>query len=400
MKSWSYADISTRKEASFHVEFLDELVGKPEDVSGLVEFNLDGTDYKFQVQAIWNQRSSHNLKVDWNGIDASKYVLFPPPNSDGISDLGWSNGCLCLVVQQNSNTSLSRHSTSITEWMAGYSDVIGPLSLCETTLPGSHNSGTYKCVAKWPASAYIQCQDISLIDQLRLGIRVLDLRVAQCGDGGFILSHDKWRTQYSLKEALLEIVKFIDETEKELVILDFHRFNNISSNDFNFPHLKEQIKEHLNGYTLSYFDGAMSLSLNSLWSDHALGKKRVIVTWNSVATRDADMWPGIYQVWYNEAKSIPELHSCLEQTFEKAPQSYACLWSVCVFRTVSFLETPKKNARDLQPEIDSWFYGCADWTMKANIISIDFCDRCNNVIHASIGANILKGAKKREPPTT
>ena len=94
-----------------------------------------------------------------------------------------------------------------------------------------------------------------MLDQLNRGIRVLDVRIGQNSPGDYIISHDTWRTKYSLSQALQEIKSFISATEKEIVILDFHRFNQLSKESFDYDQLKSQVKLALKGYYLPVHHG-------------------------------------------------------------------------------------------------------------------------------------------------
>ena len=278
-----------------------------------------------------------------------------------------------------------------TQWMEYYSDVLGNLRLTELTLPGTHDSGTYQ-----PASPilydFLRTQSMSLRDQLNLGIRVLDLRIGQNSPGNYIISHDKYRTQYSLSDALQEIVDFIDATGKEIVILDFHRFNNLGRGDFDFDQLKVQVRSSLEGYCL--LPVSQGHTLSKIW--RTCGQQRIVVTWNDNGTRDPTfMWPAVKQSWYANAKTPDQLSSAIAEDMNK-PRPDRELWSTGVFLAPGLLTTgePIHNAKILTPIIDNWFYGCADWTMKANIITTNFFYEFNHTVQASICASIMKAGLK------
>lgn len=135
--------------------------------------------------------------------------------------------------------------------------------LTEMTLPGTHDSGTYEPVSVF-GMPWIQTQNLSLLDQLNRGIRVLDLRIGQNSPGDYIISHDKWHTKYSLSQALQEVKDFISATDKEIVILDFHRFNQIGDQSFDYDQLKRQVKSSLNGYYLPVSQG-QGKTLSEIW---------------------------------------------------------------------------------------------------------------------------------------
>lgn len=400
MRTWNFGDIDQDAQKCFEVEFSDRFVKSEKGCSGLAEFVLDGTSYQFQLQAIRNQKCSYTLQVDWTDVDLDVYAVFPPPvSSSNMGTLGWNSNFLCLTIQNKlhhvSNPMTPLPSDGVVEWMGYYSDIIGSLSLREVTLLCSHNSGTYQPSTKVPIlPGFIRCQAQSLRAQLMFGIRVLDLRIAQSDIGEFVLSHDSWKTHYTLKQALQEVVQFIDRTTKELVILDFHRFNNLTCEDFNYSTLKDQVRGLLEDHYLPMFAGGLDMPLHDLWSNQASRKSRVVVAWNQEESRDDDMWPGVYHEWYRLANSESKLYAALDKTFSGDLGLHKGLWSVCVFQTPSPMRTPLKNAQNIHSKLDAWFHGCADWTLKANIISTDFTGEWNNITHATICANLLKGAKK------
>ena len=243
------------------------------------------------------------------------------------------------------------------QWMKYYSDVRGKLMLTEMTLPGTHDSGTYEPVSVI-GMPWIQTQNLSLLDQLNRGIRVLDLRIGQNSPGDYIISHDKWHTKYSLSQALQEVKDFISATDKEIVILDFHRFNQIGDQSFDYDQLKRKVKSSLNGYYLPVSQGqGKTLSKKRKTS----GQQRIVVAWDSQTIDISYMWPRVNQHWYSDANSKDKLKSDLEKDFTKPPPKTE-MWSTCVFVTPSPTRTPRSNAEHLCPTIDNWFYGCSDWT--------------------------------------
>ena len=394
MNSWNFTDISANSQQRFYVEFEESVVHT--DDGGDANYQLEGTDAYFQLQARFNQDArGRQLQVDWSGTDTSQFTVFPPPTSGStVGSIGWiHNGTLCVLFQEKKIVLPSRPALSVlgTQWMRYYSDVIGNLTLTEMCLPGTHDSGTYQ--PDFPLGReWIRTQSLSLRDQLNLGIRVIDLRIGQNSPGDYIISHDSWRTRYSLGQALKDVTDFILANSKELVVLDFHRFNNLGKGDFDFVQLKAQVKDCLRGLSLPVAGGS-GKTLSELWQGVASGQQRVVVTWNDASIDSSYMWPGINQHWYSAADGKAKLYAALERDFN-TPPSRDAMWSSCVFRTVSVLQTPFVNAQELKPDVDNWFHGCADWSLKANILSTDFCPDFNNVIHASICACLVNAGRK------
>ena len=410
MESWDFEDIGANSNKRFHIEFEEGLFNTDTDDAGEANFSLsDVSGTQFQLQARWlDYRHGRQLRVDWSSVDTSRYTVFPPPASlpaiSSIASLpsaqlpasiGWSlNGTCCMMIQEKA---ISLPSTPFltdlgTGWMQYYEDVIGNLTPMEMSLPGTHDSGTYQMESSI-SSPWTRTQWRSLRQQLNSGIRVLDLRIGQNSPGDYVIVHDKYRTKYSLSRALKEVTDFISATSKEIVVLDFHRFKKLGSDSFDQGQLQSQVKAALQGFYLP--EPPRSQTLNELWRGAAVGNQRVIIAWNDSSIDRSYMWPGVAQSWYSEAGSIEELQECVKNDFS-SPHSSDKFWAACVFVNLAkqIPSTLEGLADVLHPHIDNWFHGCDEWSLKANIVSTDFCPDTNNMINACICASLLKGGKK------
>eukprot|EP00116_Pleurobrachia_bachei_P001778 sb/3462040/ len=125
------------------------------------------------------------------------------------------------------------------KWMGDLSTVIGEKKLSEIIIPGSHDSGSYCIDAEskrtdalpnipcmnpiidYVGALWSKTQDISIVDQLNLGIRYIDLRVYLDGDDDtFYLVHGF--EAMPLFTELNNIAAFIKEQQSEIVILDMN----------------------------------------------------------------------------------------------------------------------------------------------------------------------------------
>ena len=259
------------------------------------------------------------------------------------------------------------------------------------TLPGTHDSGTYKPKC-FLGRLWIKTQNLPIVQQLRLGVRVLDLRIGQISPGNYEIVHDKWRTSYTLAAALKEVTDFIDNdaTGKEIVILDFHLFVKLDEGtDYDFVQLKTQIQSQLNGYLLSAENGHGKL-LQQIWQ--ACGKGRVVVAWNR-NNPDSYMWPGVHQHWYKDADSKIKLYEAIKDDMLN-PRHNRSLWTACSFMESSEFHPPDRNASASDPTIKQWYFGGSTFCKNANIISVDFFREHTNVVQASIIGSLLKAGAK------
>ena len=411
MNSWTFKSIPQQSMERFYIEYNEtSLVKTHSDDAGEATFQLDGMNDSFQLQARYPYNTGEcGLKVDWSGlISGATFAVFPPPDQTGIGELGWfHNGSLSLLVMEkevsNTVSTILPGSDSIVsavtnlpypltflydKWMFYYSDVLGKLTLNEMTLPGTHDSGTSK--PKFvPGDLWIRTQALPLVQQLQFGIRVLDLRIGQNSPGDYLIVHDIWRTDYTLEAALKEITDFVDNdaTNKEIVVLDFHRFVNLGEGSYDYKELKAQIRSHLDGYLLSVENGHEK-PLEQIWQN--CGKARVVVAWNT-SDPDTYMWPGVNQRWYNNADSKVKLYEAIKEDMLNPPSGF---WAACSFLESSALHPPKDNAVDTDPTIKQWYFGGSDFCEKANIISVDFFREHTNVVQASIIGSLLKAGAK------
>jgi hypothetical protein len=109
--------------------------------------------------------------------------------------------------------------------MADNWDFIKDKKLAEIVIPGTHDSGTYQ-LAWGLASATAKTQNVSIGEQLKDGIRYLDLRVTEARHTGCADDSVWWLfhtfDSYRLQDALDEIATFVKKpaNSKEVIILD------------------------------------------------------------------------------------------------------------------------------------------------------------------------------------
>lgn len=404
MCSWNFSDVPSQSLHRFYIEFNQSSSSVD---SGEAKYQLCGTDDTFQLLIRWPCTEGEcGLKVDWRGTSTFSYAVFPPTlQGETFGKLGWiHNGSLSLLIMEKGTTSSLAtilpaedsivSCTSCTPlppcgpWMEIYSDLLGRLCLTEMTLPGTHNSGTYDPVSVL-GKMWIKTQSLTLAQQLSGGVRVLDLRIGQTSPGNYIICHDTWHTSYSLAQALKEVTDFINSSNKEIVVLDFHRFITLGRGDnYDYIQLKQQITSTLSGYCLSAANHARS-TLATMWS---LGshRERVVIAWNTI-NPEPYMWPGVNQRWYSKANSLSSLYECIQGDTKDPPRG---MWATCSFMASSVAHNPHSNARKAEPTMTNWYFGGSMLCEKANIISVDFFDEFSNVVQASIIGSLLKAGKK------
>ncbi len=218
-------------------------------------------------------------------------------------------------------------------WMADVNQKIGDVPLCRVALPGTHDSGTYgmttqsafdpynegararvvdavnRVAAQRGISAgplmlgWSKAQDLSIGDQLRAGIRYLDLRVSLV-DSTYLLGHIL--VCGPLDDALQQVLTFTQQYPSELIILDVNHLYGMQT-------IEAQVA--LIDFIAGILDGRLvqgpptldpSNTVNEILQHDPTGEARVILLFASAAAVAAS---GRADVWCSEAENYPPCES-------------------------------------------------------------------------------------------
>ncbi len=193
--------------------------------------------------------SGYGVLVEWENIPDG-LAVYPPPDAANRSAVGWiHDGVVTIALGHFPGASqrrvpayptprygaggldddLSALKPSVKHWAKNWMELYRPfldrLKLTELTLPGTHDAGTYP--AGGISQPWVQTQYLSLQQQLQQGIRALDIRLqvaARSGDSRFQFCHGDVSIDLSLVDCLKQVVAFLNETSNEVIVLDFHSF--------------------------------------------------------------------------------------------------------------------------------------------------------------------------------
>ncbi|KAH7646622.1 hypothetical protein HUG17_2160 [Dermatophagoides farinae] len=151
-----------------------------------------------------------------------------------LSSSLWS-GCIkywIAYIQYNRRIVVKKCLRTRPRWMEHSMPFIGHRSILELALPGTHNAASYEISGKmnFPRlDKYIYCQDESVWNQLIYGIRFLDLRLAYDNEqknerDRVWIAHGMVKVDILLVDVLEQVLAFLLSTHQEIIILDFHRF--------------------------------------------------------------------------------------------------------------------------------------------------------------------------------
>lgn len=253
-------DVAANSVAQFYGEFKETIFHYSIDDSADATYTLEGVD-RFAIKLHAKKggvdhlpspnppsESGYGILVQWENIPAGMFV-YPPLDTNNQSPVGWiHDGVVTLAVgyfpgqtQQRISPyptpnygsggiddDLSALKPSVKHWARTWMELFLPclqnLKLTELTLPGSHDAGTSG--ADGITQPWVQTQYLTLQQQLEQGIRALDIRLMIDGSGNdrFQFCHGDHLTNLSFLGGVQQINNFLSETSKEIVVLDFHRF--------------------------------------------------------------------------------------------------------------------------------------------------------------------------------
>jgi 1-phosphatidylinositol phosphodiesterase len=263
------AEIAPNSIAEFYGEFKETVFKYSIDDAADATYNLDGINgFAIKLHAKKKgvnhlpspyppSESGYGLLVEWDN-QPTGIVVYPPPDEKRQSPVGWiHDGVVTLAVAYfpgltqakvapyptpnygsgGMDDDRSALKPSIKHWAQNWLEQFQPclrnLKLTELTLPGSHDAGTFK--ADGVSQPWVQTQYLSLQQQLEQGIRAFDIRliINGSGNGRFQFCHGDYLTNLSFLAGVQQINNFLRETGREVVILDFHRFEGTwSETDF------------------------------------------------------------------------------------------------------------------------------------------------------------------------
>ena len=275
-------------------------------------------------------------------------------------------------------------------WMGAHPE-LGRLRIDQLILPGSHDSGMDKLASSMNLPNEIT-QDVPCIEQIRGGIRVLDLRVRahphhpRNSPQRFQLFHlsSSGRTiQVDIVDALNGFYANPDNA-REIVILDFHEFSDFDADEHQ---LLQTVLAELNPRMIPH--SLHGLTLDELWSRHP--GKTVVIGYDTGHT-PAEYWPSVRHRWIGE--NTPSASKLKEYMDEVATYGDAGLplTSIQCAKYVWPFFVPD----DFHDKIDEWFESRdlnsyiqhfriinTDWSLRGRIV--DNCIHANRLRASVIG---------------
>ncbi|XP_054268613.1 PI-PLC X domain-containing protein 2-like isoform X1 [Macrosteles quadrilineatus] len=199
---------------------------------------------------------------------------------------------------------------SLNNWMSQLDESLKNIPVINLAIPGSHDSMSYtikptsdiapdneqivlllarvfgspsrRVIHRWCAT-----QELTLLQQLNLGIRYLDLRIStKEGDTKLYAVHGLYGDE--IYPHLQTLNNFLEEFPEEIIILDFQHFYNFS--DETHELLISMIKNTFGGKLCPLPWDIMTVTLTWML-DH--GYRVIAIYRDGLVEKHAELWPGV-----------------------------------------------------------------------------------------------------------
>nr|XP_001923476.1 PI-PLC X domain-containing protein 1-like [Danio rerio] len=197
----------------------------------------------------------------------------------------------------------------LADWMSKLNETFTTVPLSHIAIPGSHDAMAYSLDMDSPVlepdslkpmdnmfSAFLRpivkkwgtAQDKTISEQLDAGTRYFDLRVAGKPESSDFFFYHGLYTTMTVKEAMTELKTWLGQHSKEVVILAFSHFKEMSADQH--TDLTNFLKEH---FKTKLCPKAKMPSLKDCWES----SYQVILSYDDRNIEDPVLWPRIGYWW-------------------------------------------------------------------------------------------------------
>jgi len=204
-------------------------------------------------------------------------------------------------------------------------DIDGITDVSDLVIPGTHNSGTYPS-----KSRFYKCQNLSISEQLEIGVRYFDFRVKKKGNDYLI--HNSIATYNSLRDELQAIYSFMDpgsfNQKNEFVIVKIRPHKNDQRTYDSITNIIKDVFK-MGTETDRYFPVLYRVEKNSNINGNSLKdfKGKVLFLWDfvgdNVENQNNDFIFDRKQYCYGQNPSSRSSQGIVEKLFESRFDSKA-----------------------------------------------------------------------------
>lgn len=118
------------------------------------------------------------------------------------------------------------NSVTMSNWMSAFSDQV---RITDLSIPGTHNSAAR--IEYFPGTA--ECQDLSITDQLKAGVRYFDIRCRHIGNA-FVIHHGEVYQKISFNDVLTQCLSFLKSNPSETILMSMKEEHTATGNTRSF----------------------------------------------------------------------------------------------------------------------------------------------------------------------
>ena len=249
-------------------------------------------------------------------------------------------------------------------WMSYIHD---DTKISDISIPGTHDSGATHSI--FDVSG--KCQDLSVKQQLRVGVRFFDLRLQLVNDE-FKIVHSFVKQNLSFKKVLKDLSKFIKEYNSEFIIISLKKEESDVNSTLDF---KEKLTSDLNEYKdIISFDNVLPEYIND-----ARGKIYIMDRYGLDYGLPLSYWSDdtsfeVNNYYVQDNYCIDDINEKKEDII-KAIEYKKTSDNIVINFTSCYLENefPPTYAGSSANKINPWFYDYINESnMKLGIVVMDF----------------------------
>lgn len=249
-------------------------------------------------------------------------------------------------------------------WMSYIHD---DTKISDISIPGTHDSGATHSI--FDVSG--KCQDLSVKQQLRVGVRFFDLRLQLVNDE-FKIVHSFVKQNLSFKKVLKDLSKFIKEYNSEFIIISLKKEESDVNSTLDF---KEKLTSDLNEYKdIISFDNELPEYIND-----ARGKIYIMDRYGLDYGLPLSYWGDdtsfeVNNYYVQDNYCINDINEKKEDII-KAIEYKKTSDNIVINFTSCYLENefPPTYAGSSANKINPWFYDYINESnMKPGIVVMDF----------------------------
>ncbi len=302
---------------------------------------------------------------------------------------------IALIIYPRGEDYVEKEEYPYANWMTD--TIRDDVPLVDIAIPGSHDAGaadldgSVLAIAKY----LLVCQNASIAEQLKCGVRYFDLRTMLDG-GELYIQHGDFKTQ--MFSTVVDDIKTYLATYDDVLILNFQHFTDDAASSATYDYIVETIPNFVDLCVTTDTD-ISSLTLASMRQS---GKRLIVIWGRSVNPNEAVLFPKTEEVLYSPYDG--DIHSTSDEallehfaTYIEGSKAYSGFFNLQCQRTWGanqLLKGPEQLEEVFGEKANDYIANISDEDLPyINIIHRDFVTTADK-IETILALNKRKGVTK------